>query len=46
MPCHCLKADPATPVSFPGMGDDLPQLAEPFAPYRRQQGLLVGKMPV
>ena len=45
-PSHCFKADPATPVSFPGMGDDLPRLAEPFAPYRCQQGLLVGKMPI
>src|SRR6516162_4608381 len=43
-PGHCFKADPATPVPFPGMGDDLPQLAKPSAPYRRQQGLLVGKM--
>jgi uncharacterized membrane protein len=43
---HGLKADAATPVPFPGIGGGLPERTEPFFPYRRQQGLLVGKMAV
>jgi hypothetical protein len=45
-PAHGFKADAATPVPFPGIGEGLPERAEPFFPYRRQQGLLIGKMPV
>jgi hypothetical protein len=43
---HGFKADTATPILFPGIGDGLPKLSKPFFPYRRQQGLLIGKMPV
>jgi hypothetical protein len=36
-PVHGVKADAAMPVLFPGIGEGLPELAEPFFPYRRQQ---------
>src|SRR5215469_5939554 len=43
---HGLKADAATPVTFPGIGDGLPEHAESFFPHRREQGLFVSEMTV
>jgi hypothetical protein len=43
---HGLKADAAGPILFPGIGDGLAERAEPFLPYRRQQGLLISEMPI
>jgi hypothetical protein len=34
---HRFKADAAMPVSFPGIGEGLPEFTKPFFPYRRQQ---------
>ncbi len=36
-PVHRFKADAAMPVFFPGIREGLPELAEPFFRYRRQQ---------
>jgi len=41
-----LKAGAATPILFPGIGDGLPEFPEPLFSYRRQQGLLIGEMPI
>lgn len=41
-----MKANATTPVPFPGIGNGFPASTEPFFRYRRQQELLVGKMPV
>ena len=46
MPWPWIQARRGPPVPFPGIGDGMAEHAEPFFPYRRQQGLLVGKMPV
>ena len=43
---HGFEARATAAVFFPGIGEGLTEQAEPFASYRRQQGLLVGKMPI